>query len=250
MGLEGRSTLVTGAASGIGAVVATRLSAEGAKVIAGDLNLEGATRLAGEIGGIAVELDVSDEASWDAAIAEAVSATDRFDALVNCAGIDVDGDNIEECTLEKWQKLMEVNLDGVFLGTRAAVRAFRAQEHGGSIVNISSVLGVVADGETLAYSASKAAVRALTKSVALDVAAEGIRCNAILPGFIQTPMTERWLAQDDDQAKSTRELERLHPVGRLGRPEEVAAAAAYLIGDEAAFVTGAALAVDGGYLAV
>ncbi|MDX6626433.1 MAG: hypothetical protein QOE56_1422 [Solirubrobacterales bacterium] len=241
---QGR-VLVTGAGSGIGQAIAGLLAAEGYAVIVADLDLAAAEASAAALAGAeARRLDVTDPDSWQ----EVVAATGPLQGLVNCAGIDVPTDNIEECSVEDWQRVMRVNLDGTFLGTKAVVGRMRADGGGGSIVNISSVLGNVADGETVSYGASKAAVRGLTKSAALAVAEDGIRCNTVHPGYIRTPMTERWLASLGEEGE--RALVALHPLGRLGDPLDIARVVLYLLGEDSVYVTGSEFAVDGGYLAV
>lgn len=143
---------------------------------------------------------------------------------------------------------MRVNLDGAFLGTRFAVEAMSEAGSGGSIVNLASVLALTGSGDTISYGASKAAVGGLTRSVAAAVAGDGIRCNSVHPGYIRTPMTKRWT--DSDGASDEDETVSLHPLGRLGEPEEIANLVVYLLSDESAYVSGSQLAVDGGYLAV
>jgi NAD(P)-dependent dehydrogenase (short-subunit alcohol dehydrogenase family) len=247
--LEGRSALITGAASGLGRAIAQRLASESANVTVADIAMDGASETAESIGGLAVQLDVTAPDSWEDVVALVTDQHGRLDALVNCAGVDAPDDNIDSCTTESWQRVMRVNLDGTFLGVTAAVQSMRSSG-GGAIVNIASVLGVVADGHTLAYSASKAAVRALTRSVALEAASDGIRCNAILPGYIDTPMTRRWLEHDEDHGRALEELVGLHPIGRLGTADEIANLTHFLVSDDARFVTGSQFAIDGGYLAV
>ncbi|MGD9734384.1 MAG: SDR family NAD(P)-dependent oxidoreductase [Solirubrobacterales bacterium] len=241
--LDGLRVLVTGAGSGIGRATAEHLAAEGAVPLAADVDLAGAEATAASCGGGALRLDVTDPDSWGAALAEA----GPLDGLANCAGVDVPGDNIEDCTPDAWRRAMAVNLDGAFLATQRVARKMIEDGRSGSIVNVSSVLGIVADGETVAYGASKAAVRGLTASAALALAEHGIRCNTVHPGYIRTPMTERWLAElpGGEQA-----LTALHPIGRLGEPADIARLIAFLISEDSSYVTGSELAVDGGYLAV
>jgi len=224
-------------------------SRQGATVYAADLALASVEETAAMTGARPVKLDVTQSASWDDVAEQIGDAEGGLDALVNCAGVDGTKDNIAECSDEEWQRVMAVNLDGTFLGMKTAVPLMRARGSG-AIVNLSSVLAVVADGEALSYTTSKGAVRGLTKSVALELAPHGIRCNSIHPGYIRTPMTERWLDDLGAKGQGQNELESLHPIGRLGDPNEVANVALYLISDEASFVTGAEFAVDGGYLAV
>lgn len=247
--LEGRVALVTGAASGIGAATARRLAAEGAKVALTDIQDAAGEQMAGGIsssGGeaIFVHHDVSEEDSWAAALAAVKEQWGGLDVLVNNAG---KGDTlpIEESTLEDWESTIAVDQRSVFLGMKLAASMLLASGHG-SIVNISSIFGTSGGfGTSPAYHAAKGAVRTLTKNAAVHWAQQGIRVNSIHPGFIDTPMLV--------QAKGT-ELEGLltatTPMGRLGRPEEIAAAVAWLASDDASFVTGAEIYVDGGFSAV
>jgi NAD(P)-dependent dehydrogenase (short-subunit alcohol dehydrogenase family) len=243
--LAGRRVIVTGAGSGIGRATAEVLAANGARVLGADIDAGAVALTARATGGEAYGLDVADPDSW----AALMGAAGPVHGLVNCAGVEAPADTIEDCTPADWERVMRINLDGTFLGTQAALRAMRAGGAGGSVVNISSVLAIVADGETLAYASSKAAVRGLTRSAALAVAADGIRCNTIHPGYIRTPMTERWLAGLDGADAEAR-LVALHPLGRLGEPREIGELALYLLSDDAAYVTGAELTIDGGYTAV
>ncbi|HEX2894305.1 MAG TPA: glucose 1-dehydrogenase [Marmoricola sp.] len=246
--LEGRVALVTGAASGIGAATARRLADEGAGVMLTDIQDAAGEQVAKEIvdhGGRAsyVHHDVSSQEDWETAIARTMETYGRLDILVNNAGM---GDlaAIEETSLEDWNRTVGIDQTGVFLGMKTAAEALKASGHG-SVINISSIFGTSGGfGTSPAYHAAKGAVRTLTKNVALHWAADGVRVNSIHPGFIDTPIL--------DQAKGT-EFEQamigLTPMGRLGRPEEVAAGVAYLASDDAAFVTGHELYIDGGYLA-
>jgi NAD(P)-dependent dehydrogenase (short-subunit alcohol dehydrogenase family) len=246
--LEGRVALVTGAASGIGRAIAIRLAGEGAKVVATDIDDEGGAGTVEQIsaaGGEArfVHHDVVSEADWEAACAAAADAFGGLDILVNNAGM---GDlaAIEDTTLADWERTVAIDQTGVFLGMRTAASLLKAAEHG-SVINISSIFGTSGGfGGSPAYHAAKGAVRTLTKNVALHWATEGVRVNSVHPGFIDTPIL--------DQAKGT-EIEAgmlaLTPMGRLGRPEEIAAGVAYLASDDAAFVTGLELYIDGGYMA-
>ena len=245
MRLEGKVALISGGARGMGAVEAKLFAKEGAKVIIGDMLEDEGRRVEAEInesGGdcVFVLLDVSDEDAWRRAVNEAVSRYGKLDILVNNAGI-YRAHIVEETTVEEWDQVMDINAKGVFLGTKHAIPAMR-QAGGGSIVNISSVAGLVGSKQTTAYTASKGAVRLLTKSTAIQYASEGIRANSVHPGTIVTPMTEGFLADDsmlEDRINRT-------PLKRLGRPEDVAYGALYLASDEASFVTGSELVIDGG----
>ena len=246
--LEGRVALVTGAASGIGKATAHRLAAEGCTVIVADIADEAGEAVAKGIvdtGGSAayVHHDVRSEADWDAAVDRAMTEFGRLDILVNNAGM---GDlaAIEDTTLEAWNNTIAIDQTGVFLGMRTAASALEESGHG-SVINISSIFGTSGGfGTSPAYHAAKGAVRTLTKNVALHWAEKGVRVNSIHPGFIDTPIL--------DQAKGT-EIEgamlAVTPMGRLGRPEEVAAGVAYLASDDASFVTGLELYIDGGFVA-
>lgn len=246
--LEGRVALVTGAASGIGAATAHRLAAEGAAVMVTDIQDDAGELVAKDVvdhGGRAsyVHHDVSSEEDWINAIARTVETYGRLDVLVNNAGA---GDlaAIEEVSLEDWAQTIGIDQTGVFLGMKCAADALKQSGHG-SVINISSIFGTSGGfGTSPAYHAAKGAVRTLTKNVALHWALEGVRVNSIHPGFIATPIL--------DQAKGT-EFEQamldLTPMARLGLPEEIAAGVAYLASDDAAFVTGIELYIDGGFTA-
>jgi NAD(P)-dependent dehydrogenase (short-subunit alcohol dehydrogenase family) len=249
MRLAGKVALISGAARGMGAVEAGLFAREGARVILGDiLDAEGRA-VADEIRAKGAEaayvhLDVTSEADWAEAVATAERLHGRLDVLVNNAGIG-GGQRIEDTTVEEWERVMAVNARGVFLGTRAAIPAMR-RAGGGSIVNISSQLGLVGtDNSSAQYQASKGAVRLLTKATAIQYAREGIRANSVHPGPVVTPMTERRRA-DPEQYRLM--LSRI-PLGRFGQPEEVALGVLYLASDEAAWVTGSELVIDGGWTA-
>ena len=251
----GKVVLISGGASGMGAAAARRFVADGAKVIIGDIQVEKGAALLAELGeaGHFARLDVTAEADWARAVAEAERRFGRLTTVVNCAGISIPAD-IEAETLEGFRHTLAINLEGTFLGCKAAVATLKDGK-GGAIVNIASTLGARSGAIFPAYSASKGAVRMLTRSVALHCAAQGydIRVNAILPGAIHTEMVEGYIAAGE-AGGATREqviagFANVHPLKRLGRPEEVAAAIVFLSLDEAGYITGADLPVDGGYLA-
>ena len=246
--LAGKVALITGAASGIGRATAALFHAEGAKVAAADRNETGLATL-GTDADLVLPQDVTDEARWREAVDAVVAAFGRLDILVNSAGIGVLG-NIETATLADWRKVNAVNVEGTFLGCREAVRAMK-ETGGGSIVNLSSVAGIIGDAHSAAYCASKGAVRMLTKSAALYCARAGykIRCNSVHPSFAETPMVLEGIARSKNPERVREGLERAAPMGRMGRPEEVAAAILYLASDESAFTTGAEIVVDGGLTA-
>jgi NAD(P)-dependent dehydrogenase (short-subunit alcohol dehydrogenase family) len=248
--LEGRIALVTGAGAGIGAAIAARFAAEGAQVVLTDRDAAAAGRAALAAGGTAIALDVTGEADWQAALAQVAERFGGLHLLVGNAGICEPG-TIEDTSLEAWHRSHAVNLDGVFLGCRAAVPviARTAARTGlrGSIVNIASVSAIVAGANMAAYNSSKAAVRHLTRSVALHCARRGhaITANAVLPTFVDTGLLDG-LRPDGDRAETLARLARQVPLGRIGRAEEVAGACAFLCSDDAAFITGTDLVLDGG----
>lgn len=249
--LSGKTALVTGAAGGIGAAIAEAFADEGADVIVADIDVERGKAVARATGGAFVRLDVANEADWDA-VAVLFPA---LDVLVNNAGITglegVPGpQDPENATLADWRAVHAVNLDGTFLGCRHAIRAMRAKG-AGSIINISSRSGLVGIPMAAAYASSKAAIRNHTKSVALYCAAQGlnIRCNSIHPAAVMTPMWEPMLGSGPDRAAREAAMVAETPMRRFGRPDEVAALAVLLASDEAAYMTGAELTIDGGILA-
>ena len=247
MRLEGKVALISGGARGMGAEEALMFAREGAKVVIGDV-LDGEGReVAAQIPGgqaIFVRLDVTKEADWQRAVSMAEEVYKRLDILVNNAGVSATG-GIEDTTVEEWDRVMEVNAKGVFLGTKHAIPAMQ-RSGGGSIINISSQLGIVAMSESSPqYIASKGAVRLLTKSTAIQYAGDGIRCNSVHPGPIVTPMTEG--RRSDDAVREL--MESRIPLGRYGEAIDVAYGVLYLASDEASFVTGSELVIDGGWVA-
>ena len=241
--LEGKTALVTGGASGLGEAISRRFAAEGAQVIIADIDVEGGKALAAELGAAArfVRLDVTVEESW----LDAFAGLGRLDVLVNNAGITTLG-SIEDVTLAQFMHEMEIDVVGVFLGCKHVIPLMR--DHGGSIINMSSMAGLRAQGNLVAYNAAKAAVTHLTKSCALHFAEKGygIRCNSVHPGAIHTPIIDKVLAQSDNPDALYASFVKTHPVGRLGKPEEIAAICVYLASDESAFATGAEFRIDGG----
>jgi NAD(P)-dependent dehydrogenase (short-subunit alcohol dehydrogenase family) len=245
--LEGKTALITGAASGIGRAAAKLFLAEGARVAVSDLDFAGLNDFVAA-GALTFLQDVADETRWREVVDATVEKFGKLDILVNNAGIAIIG-NIEKATLAEFRQTLAVNVESVFLGCREAVRVMKPQ--GGSIVNLSSVAGIIGDSNSAAYCASKGAVRLLTKSVALHCARAGyvIRCNSVHPAFTQTAMVEGLIATSSDPDRLREGLRRAIPMGRFGEAEEVAAAVLYLASDESAFVTGAEMVLDGGLTA-
>ena len=246
--LTGKVALITGAASGIGRATAALFHGQGAKVAATDRNEAGLKAL-GRDADLTLIQDVTDDARWRAVVDEVVAAFGRLDILINSAGIGALG-NIETTTLADFRKVNAVNAEGVFLGCREAVRAMK-ETGGGSIVNLSSVAGVIGDASSLAYCASKGAVRLLTKSAALHCARAGynIRVNSVHPSFAETPMVLEGIARARDPGRIRAGLERAAPMGRMGKAEEVANTILFLASDESSFTTGGEFMVDGGLTA-
>ena len=245
MRLEGKVALISGGARGMGAAEARFFAREGARVAVGDLLEEEGARLESEIaeaGGdcIFIRLDVTSEESWANAVELTVSRDGRLDVLVNNAGV-YQKARVEDTTLEGWDRVMAINAAGPFLGTKAAVPAMR-DSGGGSIVNISSTAGLVGSLHSTAYTASKGAVRLLTKATAVQYAGDGIRANSVHPGPIDTDMLA---AVYSDPEERRRRVSRI-PMGREGTVDEVAYGVLFLASDESSFMTGSELVIDGG----
>lgn len=238
-----KTAVITGGASGIGEAVARRLAAEGAKVVIADYNLESAQKVAAELGGVAVQVDVSKPDS----VAAAFARIDRVDVLVNSAGVAHIG-TIESTPVEDFDRVYGVNVKGVYLTMQAAVSKMLAQK-GGVILNLASVASKVGIPDRFAYSMSKGAVLTMTLSVARDFVGKGIRANCVCPGRVHTPFVDGFLAKNypDNRDEMFAKLSAAQPIGRMGKPDEVAALIAYLCSDDAAFVTGAAYDIDGGF---
>jgi NAD(P)-dependent dehydrogenase (short-subunit alcohol dehydrogenase family) len=250
--VAGKVVLITGAASGLGAESARRLAREGASLVLTDMAEEAGlalleTLLAAGRDAIFLKQDVTDEARWDGVMAATLERFGRVDVLVNSAGVG-EGEPFLEQTFEKWRRVLSINLDGTFLGMRAAARAM-ATTGGGSIINLSSILGKVGTAGASAYCASKGGVALLSKAAALELAPLGIRVNSVHPGYIDTPM----VANSIQQAENGNEMKELlisrHALGRLGVPREIADGIVFLASDESSFMTGSELVIDGGYTA-
>ena len=249
--------LVTGAASGLGEAIARLLAREGATVLLADLNDAPGKRVLREIkaqggSGLYVNLDVANEDHWTSAMALVKKRYGRLNIAVNCAGTNIARSFPTDTTLADWRALMAVNLDGVFLGTKHALAAMRdSHPVNGSIINISSIMGLVGMPDIAAYNASKGGVRLYSKSVAISCAEQrlNVRVNTVHPGFIDTPLLRKAMARFDDPAEANRLYDALQPVGHLGQPEDIAYGVLYLASDESKFVTGSELVIDGGYTA-
>jgi len=254
--LDGKTALVTGAGSGIGREIALLFAAQGAWVAIGDIDEAAAARVAAEIDGAGgraapLRLDVTDLASARSAVAEIAAGQGRLDVLVNNAGIGMVG-SLLETEPDDFRRLMAVNVDGVYHCSRAAVAQMLEQDpRGGVIVNIASIAGMVAVGRRFAYCATKGAVISMTQSTAMDYVDQNIRCNCICPGTVETPFVEGYLQRyHAGEVEETRAvLHARQPLGRMGRPDEIAPLALYLASDEAAYVTGAQMVIDGGLTA-
>jgi NAD(P)-dependent dehydrogenase (short-subunit alcohol dehydrogenase family) len=252
--VQSKIALVTGAGMGLGRAASLLLASEGASVVVTDIDEpagQATARVIADTGvsSLFIRQDVSLEADWPPVMQAIEQRFGRLDIMINNAGIAV-GKNVEETTFEDWRRTMAVNLDGVFLGCKHAIALMKRT--GGSIVNLSSIDGIIGEAHLAAYCASKGGVRTLTKAVAVHCAEAGygIRCNSIHPGYIWTPQTENYLRSlgkiEEEKVKATRR----HPIGFLGEPSDVAYLVLYLASDESRFVTGAEMVVDGGYLAV
>ena len=252
--LDGKVAFLSGAARGIGGATAKRMVEAGAKVVIGDLLDEVGRKHAKDIGATYVHLDVTQEASWADAMDATIKAHGKLDVLVNNAGIFV-GKGVEEASLEEWNKLVAVNLTGVLLGTRAALPHLKKTR--GNIVNLASIAGLVGSQLDPLYSLTKGGVTLFTKSTALEFGRKGykIRVNSIHPGLIETDMGQQTFVMrakqvgTNDTEQARKNTLALHPIGRLGVAEDIAKGVVFLASDDASFMTGAGLVVDGGWTA-
>jgi meso-butanediol dehydrogenase / (S,S)-butanediol dehydrogenase / diacetyl reductase len=245
--LEGRSAVVTGVGSGLGREIARVLAAEGANVLGCDVNDAGGNETMGGGLGSYRHVDVSREGEVEQLIAAAIDQFGRLDVMVNNAAIQIE-EELAETTEEQLDRILAVNLKGVFFGCKHAVRAMRTTG-GGSIVNIASILGLVGDGLLAAYCAAKGGVLGITRATAVRYGADGIRCNAVCPGDIDTPLVAAYFRTAEDPAQLRAEVEAEYPLGRIARPEEIARAVVFLASEDSSFMTGQPLVLDGGLLA-
>ncbi len=245
--LTGKIALITGGASGLGKGIAQRFTQEGATTLVTDVNPQGA-ETAKALGADFLEQDVRSEAGWEQVFAQLVERYARVDVVVNNAGI-FSNNPVDETPLDEWQRTLDVNLTGVFLGCKHAVRAMKRNVGGagGSIINLSSVVGLRGQLGGSAYGASKGGVRLLTKTVALENARIGIRCNSIHPGVIDTPIMDPLFASSSDPQAMRAGIEESLPIGYMGEPaRDIGNLALFLASDESVYITGAEMVADGG----
>lgn len=247
--LTGKSALITGGASGIGEAISRAFVQQGATVAAGDLNESRVRALAAEIGACGLVLDVTDPSSLENAVSHVLREAGRIDILVNCAGIMHVG-KLHETAVEDYDRIQKVNARGIFLACKAVI-GHMLERRSGNIINLASVASLIAVERRFAYCASKGAVLEMTRALAIDYCRDGIRANAICPGTVDTPMIRGYVAKyfAGDVEGTLARLHERQPVGRMGDPREIAALAVFLAADESAFITGAALPIDGGWTA-
>ena len=251
--LAGKAAVVTGTSRGLGREIVLAFAREGARVVGLSRDAEAGSRVAAEAtaaGGVAVfeQGDVTCEADIVRAITRCEAEFGGLDLFVNNAGVLGEG-RLHETTNEQWDQLLAVHMTGTFWGCKHALVAMRAAGRPGAIVNIGSILSFTGDGYLAAYTAMKSGILGLTKAIAIDYAADGIRCNCICPGDMETPMIEEYFAGTEDATAAREEMESAYPGKRIAHPREVAAAVVYLASEEASFVSGTSLVVDGGLLA-
>lgn len=250
--LGGKVALVTGGASGIGKAAARKFVNQKGKVVVADINLEKASELADELGqeSIALELDVSQEVSWEKSLDIVMKEFGRVDTLVNCAGVGTSG-NFEDLSLDDWNWMLSVNLTGVFLGCKHTISAMRKTTGGGSIINISSIGGLVGGEDIAGYCASKGGVTMLTKSVALHCAkhAPGVRCNSIHPTYVDSEMLDPIAELFPDRETMLAGMAQEVPIGRVATPDDIANVILFLASGSSGMMTGSQVLVDGGQLA-
>ncbi|WP_286815084.1 SDR family oxidoreductase, partial [Maribacter sp. UBA849] len=253
--VKNKVAIVTGGASGLGESSAILLAREGAKIVITDVDDENGTKVVQDInndGGeaIFIKQDVSKEEEWKMVIETTIKTYGKLHIVANSAGIGIGG-TVEDVTLDDWKNLINVNLHGTFLGTQYGIKGMKETGEGGSIINFSSIEGLIGDPNLPAYNASKGGVTIFTKSAALHCAKQGykIRVNSIHPAYIWTPMVENFLKAQGNVEEGKKQLESLHPVGHLGEPDDIGYGVVYLASDESKFMTGSELVIDGGYTA-
>ncbi|CAG2533132.1 NAD(P)-dependent dehydrogenase [Maribacter dokdonensis] len=253
--VKNKVAIVTGGASGLGKSSAILLAREGAKIVITDVDDENGNKVVQDIkndGGeaIFIKQDVSKEEEWKMVIETTIKTYGKLHIVANSAGIGIGG-TVEDVTLDDWKNLIDVNLHGTFLGTQYGIKGMKETGEGGSIINFSSIEGLIGDPNLPAYNASKGGVTIFTKSAALHCAKQGykIRVNSIHPAYIWTPMVENFLKAQGNVEEGKKQLESLHPVGHLGEPDDIGYGVVYLASDESKFMTGSELVIDGGYTA-
>ena len=253
--VKNKVAIVTGGASGLGKSSAILLAREGAKIVITDVDDENGTKVVQDInndGGeaIFIKQDVSKEEEWKMVIETTIKTYGKLHIVANSAGIGIGG-TVEDVTLDDWKNLIDVNLHGTFLGTQYGIKGMKETGEGGSIINFSSIEGLIGDPNLPAYNASKGGVTIFTKSAALHCAKQGykIRVNSIHPAYIWTPMVENFLKAQGNVEEGKKQLESLHPIGHLGEPDDIGYGVVYLASDESKFMTGSELVIDGGYTA-
>lgn len=251
MSVQNKVIIVTGGSRGIGAATAKLMGSQGAKVVVADVNEAGGTSVVDAIisaGGSAIyaQVDVTEEAQIEALVALAVGEYGRLDGIVNNAAT-IAVAAVEDLSVDEWDRVMKVNGRGVFLGCKHAIVQFKKQGGGGAIVNIGSISGVVGLAQQPAYCASKGAVIQLTRQIAMEYASDNIRCNTVGPGSVDGEFFQMYLDGQGDASAALEAVLDAHPMGRVAQPEEIAEAVTFLISDNASFITGSNLQVDGGY---
>jgi NAD(P)-dependent dehydrogenase (short-subunit alcohol dehydrogenase family) len=248
--LNGKVAVITGSASGLGRACAERFAKEGAKVIVADIQEQAGETVAAALPNSQfIQVDVSNPSSVETLIAKTMSDHGCLDVLINNAGIDGKQALIADSSIENWRQVLSINQDGVFFGMKYGIAAMLKQEQGGVVLNMASIGGLIALENFSAYSAAKAAVIQLTRTAAIEYAASRIRVNALCPTIVRTPLLEHAIQNSPDPEKMRQNADRFNPIPGMPTPEDVAAAALFLISDEATFITGVALPIDGGYTA-
>lgn len=253
--LADKIAFITGAAMGLGHQSALRMAEEGARIFLTDIQAEPLEQTAARLRDAGHDVrtkvqDVAREEDWQAAVQACQDAFGGLDVLVNNAGVAL-SKSVEDTSLEEWRWLNSINTEGVFLGIKYGIAAMKAGGRRGSIINLSSIEGIIGDPNLIAYNASKGAVRIMTKSAALHCARQGygIRVNSLHPGYIWTPMVEDYVEASGHAEETRQAIAKLHPLGHLGEPDDIAWGVVYLASDESKFMTGAELVIDGGYTA-